>query len=125
MDELRQVFTFPYQLQGILGNRTFPIVPGEQPIAMAIPGIDDEAADEPEDEVIPIPVGSAGETAIVPMLTIDQAGPPVPSLGVTGPVTPGMKVDTAESGCCRRFGTKCEETKIVSNACWCRNTCSY
>ena len=52
----RQVLTFPWQLEGNLGNRTFPIVRGEQPFATSVPGIDDEAADEPDDEVIPPPV---------------------------------------------------------------------
>ena len=30
MDEFRQVLTFPWQLEGNLGNRTFPIVRGER-----------------------------------------------------------------------------------------------
>jgi hypothetical protein len=127
------------QLEGNLGNRTFPIVRGEQPSAMTIPGIDDEAAgDEPEDKVTPPPViedlvptaetsrrnlppppstvvsapasvvptvpvdlqgssGSAGDASMAPAPAIEQAGPPEPSLGVPGPVKPGMEVVTAET----------------------------
>ena len=134
MDEFRQVLTFPWQLEGNLGNRTFPIVRGEQAVAMSVPGLDDEAADDPEEETLPMPVIEdlvptsetrrrslpppptavvSAPATVVPETpadvqpvtpapihfagvgpeSIEQAGPPVPSLGVPGPTTPGMEVD--------------------------------
>ena len=111
---------------------------GEQPFATTIPGIDDEAGDEPDGEVIAPPViedlvpttetsrrnmppppsavvsapastlpavpvdaqggvANAGDAAMAPAPTIEQAGPPVPSLGVPGPVTPGMELEVTET----------------------------
>ena len=84
MDEFRQVLTFPWQLEGNLGNRTFPIVRGEQPFATMIPGIDDEAADKPDDEVIPPPV--IEELVPIPE-TIRRNMPPPPSAVVSAPAS--------------------------------------
>eukprot|EP00435_Cladocopium_sp_Y103_P014576 s4405_g3.t1 len=108
IEEYRQVLTFPWQLEGNLGNRTFPIVRGEQPSALSVPGLDDEAAEDPDDAVMPPPViedliptvetsrrntppprfAAVSAPASVPM-TPDA----VPSLGLPGPVTPGMEMD--------------------------------
>ena len=107
---------------------------GEQPGYSSVPGIDDEAAEEPDDEpvptlsiedLVPIPATETSRLNIPPPptavvsapasvipetpiastgsfvqpetpLDIEQAGPPVPSLGLPGPITPGMEVDAGE-----------------------------
>ena len=134
------MLTFPWQLEGAIGSRTFPVVRGELVTASAIPGLDDEAAEDPDDELPPcaieelVPVAStmrrlpppptavvsapatvpptpevlqrdATELAVLADEGVEQAGLPVPSLQVPGPVTPGMEpsvevemlnVDTAD-----------------------------
>ena len=84
MDEFRQVLIFPWQVEGNLGNRTFPIVRGEQPLARAVPGLDDEAADDPAEEQLPMPVIED----LVPMTETPRRNMPLPpSAVVSAPAT--------------------------------------
>ena len=89
MQEYRQVLTFPWQLEGQMGTRAFPIVKGQMPEAQSIPGLDDEAASDPEDEPLE-PLIPAQLTPIEVPATpgVPQMVPPPMFAAMSGPATP-------------------------------------
>ena len=82
LEEYRQVLTFPWQLEGAIGSRTFPVVRGELVTADSVPGLDDEAAEDPEDELPPCPIED-----LVPVATSMRRMPPPPTAVVSAPAT--------------------------------------
>ena len=50
MELYRSLLTFPWQIEGVLGNRVKPVSKSYLGVPGAIPGIDDEAASDPEEE---------------------------------------------------------------------------
>eukprot|EP00435_Cladocopium_sp_Y103_P033238 s948_g8.t1 len=84
METYRQVLTFPWQLEGAVGSRTFPVIRGEYGIALSIPGIDDEAAEEPDDEALP-PMVIADFVPVTPIAR--HVTPPPANAVVSAPAT--------------------------------------
>ena len=83
LEEYRQVLTFPWQLEGAIGSRTFPVVRGELVSATAVPGLDDEAAEDPEDDELP----PCAIDDLVPVATSMRRLPPPPTAVVSAPAT--------------------------------------
>ena len=50
MELYRSLLPFPWQIEGVLGNRVKPVSKSYLGVPGAIPGIDDEAASDPEEE---------------------------------------------------------------------------
>ena len=67
-------------MEGAIGSRTFPVVRGELVTASAIPGLDDEAAEDPEDELPPCAIEE-----LVPVASNMRRLPPPPTAVVSAP----------------------------------------
>ena len=92
LEEYRQVLTFPWQMEGAIGSRTFPVVRGELVSATAVPGLDDEAAADPEDDELP----PCAIDDLVPVATSMRRLPPPPTAVVSAPVTVPSTPDVSQ-----------------------------
>ena len=92
MDQYRQVLTFPWQLEGSVGSRVNPTVRDPDITAFAVPGIDDEAADDPtEDTSVPLMIED-----FVPMAGTGRRNtPPPPTAVVSAPADTSETATTA------------------------------
>ena len=92
MDQYRQVLTFPWQLEGSVGSRVNPTVRDPDITAFAVPGIDDEAADDPtEDTSVPLMIED-----LVPMAGTGRRNtPPPPTAVVSAPADTSETATTA------------------------------
>ena len=92
MDQYRQVLTFPWQLEGSVGSRVNPTVRDPDITAFAVPGIDDEAADDPaEDTTIPLMIED-----LVPIAGSSRRNtPPPPTAVVSAPADASETATTA------------------------------
>ena len=92
LEEYRQVLTFPWQMEGAIGSRTFPVVRGELVSATAVPGLGDEAAADPEDDELP----PCAIDDLVPVATSMRRLPPPPTAVVSAPVTVPSTPDVSQ-----------------------------
>ena len=92
MDQYRQVLTFPWQLEGSVGSRVNPTVRDPDITAFAVPGIDDEAADDPtEDTSVPLMIED-----LVPIAGPSRRNtPPPPTAVVSAPADASETATTA------------------------------
>ena len=92
MGQYRQVLTFPWQLEGSVGSRVNPTVRDPDITAFAVPGIDDEAADDPiEDTSTPLMIED-----LVPIAGTGRRNtPPPPTAVVSAPADASETATTA------------------------------
>lgn len=98
----RSIRTFPWELQGVLGNRIEPTSKSYLGVATAIPGLDDEAGDDPDD--LEVQAGEGGflteqqRTPVTPLIPISTPTPATVGSSVSPECVPILESGSASTG---------------------------